>query len=137
MLRSLGVVQQFRDLALRRTADARQNSSKYAIKAFNVTPGKQILAEKPCDFQAFAVFGDFAPKLETRCASRAHAEACGKIRHRNFRHGMILQSKAYVEQRGVSCLRWLAEAVHQRDERDGVGKRVNRYLMSCSQMIRS
>ena len=51
---SLRSVQHFRDSVLRRAADARQNSLKYAIETFNVTSGKQILAKKPRDFQAFA-----------------------------------------------------------------------------------
>ena len=52
--RSLRSIQHFRDSALRRTADARQNSLKYAIETFNVTLGKQILAKKPGDFQTVA-----------------------------------------------------------------------------------
>jgi len=51
----LGLVQHFRDAAFRRAANTRQHSLKYAIETLNVTSGKQILAEKPRDFQAFAV----------------------------------------------------------------------------------
>ena len=96
------IASDFRDSVLRRAADARQNSSKYAIEAFNVTSGKQILAKKPGDFQAFAVLGDFASKMETRRARRTHAQSRGKIRQRNLRHGMILQSKAHLEKWIVS-----------------------------------
>ena len=52
--RSLRSLQHFRDSVLRRAADARQNSLKYAIETFNVMSGKQILAKKPGDFQAVA-----------------------------------------------------------------------------------
>ena len=100
--RSLRSVQHFRDSVLRRAADARQNSLKYAIETFNVTPGKQILAKKPGDFQTFAVFGDFAAKLKTRGARRTHAQTRGKIRQRNVGHGMVLQSKSHFEKRIVS-----------------------------------
>ena len=69
-------VQHFRDSALRRAADARQNSLKYAIETFDVTLGKQILAKKPGDFQAFAVFGDFACRVgNARCPSSACSDA--------------------------------------------------------------
>ena len=83
---------------------------KYAIETFNVTSGKQILAEKPGDFQTFAVFGDFAAKMKTRGARRAHAQSRGKIRQRNVRHGMVLQSKAHFENRIVSGCRFSPRA---------------------------
>ena len=78
------------------------------------------------------VFGDFASKLETRGARRTHAQTCGKIRQRNLRHGMVLQSKANFENWIISRFRLLAERARQLDEGDGVGKRVNRLLMARS-----
>src|SRR4051812_46600180 len=48
---------------------------------------------------------------------------------------MILQSKAHFENWIVSLCRFPAESAHQLDERDRVGKRINRLLMGCSQMI--
>ena len=119
-------VQHFCDSALWRTADARQNALKYAIEIFDVTPRKQILAKKPGDFQAFTVFGNLACELKTRGPRGAHAQTRGKLRQRNFRHGMVLQSKAHFENRIVSCFRLLTECPHQLNEGDGVAKRINR-----------
>src|SRR5262245_38959528 len=48
---------------------------------------------------------------------------------------MVLQSKAHFEKRIVSRYRLLADPAHQLDERDGVGKRVDRELMRSSQVI--
>ena len=78
------------------------------------------------------VFGDFAGKMEARGAGRTHAQTRGKIRQRDFWHGMVLQSKAHFEKRIVSRRRMLAERARQFDERHGVGKRINRRLMHCA-----
>ncbi len=48
---------------------------------------------------------------------------------------MVLQSKAHFEKWIVSRCRLLADRAHQFNERNGVGKRVDRQLMSRSQMI--
>src|SRR4029077_1836597 len=106
-------VQHFRDSALRRAADPRQNSLKYAIETFNVTSGKQILAKKPGDFQTVAGFSNFAAKLETCGARRTHAQPCGKIRQRNLRHGMVLQRKANLKKWIIPRFRLLAEGARQ------------------------
>ena len=45
-----------------------------------------------------------------RGAGRAHAQTRGKIRQRNFGHGMVLQGKAYFEYRVVSGRRFLTES---------------------------
>ena len=65
--------------------------------------GKQILAKKPGDFQAFPVFGDFASELETCGAGRTHAQTRGKIRQRNLAawDGFAKQS----ELRKAGCIR--------------------------------
>src|SRR6266403_725977 len=108
------------------------STSGTAIEIFNVTSGKQTLAKKPGDFQTVAGFSDFASELETCGSRRTHAQTCGKIRQRNLRHGMVLQSKANLEKWIISRFRLLAERARQLDERDGIGKRVNRLLMSRS-----
>src|SRR4029077_6312182 len=66
-------------------------------RGFRCHVGKTNSREKARGFHTVPRFSDLASEPESCGPRRAHPQACGKVRQRNLRHGMVLQSKANLE----------------------------------------